>query len=219
MAQEFFNFDILHNNDTREYILSKSNSEAYSVINKWPNWPLNLLLLYGPKSCGKTHLAKIWQEKAKANFLNAEQIYKNQYDLKKNYIIDNIETIHDETALLHLFNLVKEQASGYLLMTASNNPNNIGIRLPDLRSRLNLVAEARIGDPDDDILRQMFVKQFTLRQIKVDIEVINYLISRIERSFESLYNIVDKLDKQALEDRKSINIPLAKKVLEKLNVN
>jgi chromosomal replication initiation ATPase DnaA len=216
MAQEFFNFEISPKNDNREYILSKSNLDAYSFINKWPNWPLNILLLYGPKSCGKTHLAKIWQEKANASFLSAEQIYKNQYDLKKNYIIDTIEKIHDETALLHLFNSVKEQAAGYLLMTSGNNPNNI-IRLPDLRSRLNLVAVARIGDPDDDILRQMFVKQFTERQIIVEIDVINYLITRIERSFESLYDIVDRLDKKALEEKKNITIPLARKILEKPN--
>jgi chromosomal replication initiation ATPase DnaA len=116
--------------------------------------------------------------------------------------------------LLHFFNAVKEAKTGYLLMTANDNPANIGIRLADLRSRLVAVYSIRINDADDEMMRQMLVKKFAERQLKVEMEVINYIVSRAERSFVALDKIVEKLDTEALKSKKNITIPFVKMVFE-----
>jgi len=198
-----------------DYIISESNNNAYSLINKWPDWDSNILLLYGPKSCGKTHLSKIWANNASASFIKAEDIYSNNFDLARNYILDDLEKVNDEPALLHFYNMVKEANTGYLVMTASNNPVNIGIRLADLRSRIGAVPSVGISDPDNIILCQMLVKKFAQRQLKVDIEVIKYIVTRMERSFNAVDSIVDILDNKALQDKKNITIPFVKTVLDK----
>lgn len=197
-----------------DFIISESNKHAYAIINKWPDWDFNILLLYGPPASGKTHLCRIWQKKSDASHITAEDIYKNTLKNDKNYILENIEKVHDESSLFHFFNHMKE-GNGFLLMTAKNNPQNLGIRLADLRSRINAVQSIGVANPDNELLSTIFVKNFSDRQLKVDMEVINYIISRMERSFEEIPRIVDMLDKQALKEKKNITIPFVRSVLEK----
>ncbi len=197
-----------------DFILSESNKHAFSLISAWPRWDSKILLLYGPAASGKTHLCRIWQKKSEAISISAEDIYKNNLKNDKNYILENIEKVHDESSLFHFFNHMKE-GSGFLLMTAQNNPQNLGIRLADLRSRINAVQSIGVANPDNALLRTIFAKNFSDRQLKVDMEVINYIISRMQRSFEEVARIVDVLDKQALKEKKNITIPFVRSILEK----
>lgn len=213
MLQESFNFVDSRSSKDDDYIVSDSNFSAFSYINKWPDWDSNILLIYGSKSCGKTHLATIWGRIANARFITAEDIYQNNYDLSFNYILDGVEKVSDEPALLHFFNAVKETTTGYLVMTARDNPANIGIRLADLRSRLAAVSSIRINDTDDEMMRQMLVKKFAERQLKVEMDVIKYIVHKAERSFSALDKIVDTLDTEALKNKKNITIPFVKTVL------
>jgi chromosomal replication initiation ATPase DnaA len=215
MPQESFDFKIGTIAKDDDYIISNANINAFSLINKWPDWDSNILLIYGPKSCGKTHLTKIWAKRAGAIYISPNDIYSNKYDLSKNYVLDDIESVGDEPALLHFYNMVKEAGDGYLLMTASSSPANIGIRLADLRSRISAVASIGISDPDNEILSQILVQQFAQRQLKVDMDVIKYTASRIERSFDYAQKIVEVLDLEALKQKKNITIPFVKSVLER----
>jgi chromosomal replication initiation ATPase DnaA len=214
MSQEFFNFGFTEPQKEEDFIVSSANFQAFSYVDKWPKWDANILLIYGPKASGKTMLAHIWQKKSKAKPISPAEIYSNSYSVAENYLLEDIEQVHDEAALLHFFNSMKEGGKGYLLMSAKDHPLNLGIRLADLRSRLNAIPSAGMTDPDDDMLRAIFVKQFTDRQLRVEMDVINYLISRIERSFEAVYQTVETLDKQALKERKNITVPFVRKVME-----
>jgi chromosomal replication initiation ATPase DnaA len=216
--QEFFDFGFAEDIRNENFIVSSSNFQAFSYIEKWPAWDAKILLIYGPKASGKSNLAQIWQRKSGAKYISAADIYSNNYVLSNNHILEDIEKVHDEAALLHFFNSVKEMNKGYLLLSANSHPLNLGVRLPDLRSRLSAVPSAGVSDPDDDLLRAIFLKEFTDRQLKVDMDVINYLITRIERSFEQLYKTVEMLDKQALKEKKNITIPFARKMMESGNL-
>lgn len=211
-TQESFSFGFESQLQDDDFVVSESNAYAFSFLRSWPDWKSNIALIYGPPACGKTHLTRIWQNMTHARYISPVQIYSNDYNPANCYILENIEQVHDEAAFFHFFNSVKEH-NGFLLMTAYKIPSNLGIRLADLRSRLNAIPSFAILSPDDELLRTMFVKQFTDRQLKVEMEVINYLIARMERSFEFLYQMVDMLDKKALKERKNITIPFVKKVL------
>jgi chromosomal replication initiation ATPase DnaA len=214
MSQAFFNFGFTESRQEGDFIVSSSNEHAFSYIKKWPKWDSKILLIYGPKSSGKTMLSHIWQQKSEAKLITPAEIYANQYSTDENYLLEDIEKVHDEAALLHFFNSMKEDNLGYLLMSAKEHPLNVGIRLADLRSRLGAIASIGMADPDDEMLRTMFVKQFTDRQLKVDMDVINYLITHIERSFIAVCETVTTLDKEALKEKKNITVPFVKKVME-----
>ena len=51
-----------------DFVLSGCNAMAADWIDRWPDWPGRIqgLVLHGPPSCGKSHLAAIWQSKSKA---------------------------------------------------------------------------------------------------------------------------------------------------------
>ena len=59
------------------------------------------------------------------------------------------------------------------------------------------------------------LKLFKDRQILVENGVLDYLVVRMERSFEEALRLVNLLDKEALAEKNRITIPLASRVLRK----
>ena len=58
------------------------------------------------------------------------------------------------------------------------------------------------------------IKLFNDRQIYIsDSKVILFITQRINRTFEDVYKIVDKIDKFSLNNKKEITIPLIKKII------
>ena len=60
------------------------------------------------------------------------------------------------------------------------------------------------------ILTKLLIeKQFIIKNP----EIFDFLVNRIERSYQSIYNLVDKLDKLSLEKKRQLTIPLIKEIL------
>lgn len=178
------------------FFVSSCNEEAHRWISAWPNWPAHALLLYGPAGSGKSHLAAIWAARAKGNML-----------------VEDIERITDARQLLHLFNFTKENKAS-LLFTSAVPAAQLPFTLPDLTSRLLAIPAVAIGQPDDAVLAAAMRKQFADRQMKVDDDVIAYILPRMERSLAKAKDLVELLDREALAGKKSITIPFVKSVME-----
>jgi DnaA regulatory inactivator Hda len=192
------------------FFVSGCNREAWQWIAAWPNW--RALLLHGPEGSGKSHLGHLWAEKAQAATIEAKNLGQEEPQ-KGNWLIEDIEQVAQERTLLHWFNYTKENG-GSLLMTSRLSPRELPFTLPDLTSRLMAVAAAHIEQPDDEALRGVIRKQFADRQMKVDEEVISYLVPRMERSLAKARELVETLDKAALAEGKNITIPFVRKILE-----
>ena len=145
------------------FFVSDCNRQAHGWIMRWPDWPAHALLLHGPEGSGKSHLAAIWAARSKGN------------------VAEDIERLADERELLHLFNSTKENKQN-LLLTASVPAPGLPFTLPDLTSRLLSIPSVAIGQPDDEVLAGAMRKQFADRQMKVDDDVIAYILPRMERS-------------------------------------
>jgi len=65
-------------------------------------------------------------------------------------------------------------------------------------------------------LQALLVKQFSDRQLQVDVTVVRYLVERMERSFEMARRLVDELDLTALRQGRRVTTVLASKALVKL---
>jgi len=187
------------------FFVSDANREAWQWINAWPEWPAHALILYGPPGCGKSHLATIWATKSHAT-------RDPNPAARGPRLIENIERLTDERALLHLFNATRENKDA-LLLTSSVAPAQLPFTLPDLTSRLLGLPHAAIAQPDDELLAAVLRKQFTDRQMKVEDGVIAYIVPRMERSLGEAKELVETLDKAALAERKNITIPFVKNLL------
>jgi chromosomal replication initiation ATPase DnaA len=110
--------------------------------------------------------------------------------------------------LFHLLNLAR-QDNADLLMTARTAPAGWSIGLPDLRSRLRAVPVITLAPPDDALLRALIVKLCLDRQLSVDETLVNYVASRIERSFAAARRAVELLDTEALRRGRPVTRALA----------
>lgn len=116
-----------------------------------------------------------------------------------------------EETLFHLCNLLA--ASGSLVVTGREAPARWPLRLPDLRSRLEATEVARLEPPDDALLAAVLVKLFADRQLPVGPGVIQYLVSRMDRSFAAAEALVAALDRAGLAGRRPVTARLAAEVL------
>lgn len=211
MTQKLLNFQYKESYKKSDFIISLPNVNAYKAIEHNYSWPYNRLLIIGEKSSGKTHLAKIWQDKTNAVLINKYSDLKN-VDLHSALILENIEN-QSENTILEVINLANEHSIP-LLMTASIYPE---IKINDLRSRINSTHKYFIKKPDLELLKVLLVKQFSDRQIKIQKDVTEYIVSNMKKSFSTLNDIVELIDKFSQIQKKKITKPLAKRVLEILD--
>ena len=139
-----------------------------------------------------------------------KQDFKPQF--QKKLVVENLQDLADEESLFHLFNFVQEMG-GDLLLTSRTIPQ---FNLPDLQSRVNMIAKAEIMMPDENVMRAVAHKAFEDRHILVDEVVLDYLSSHLTRSFSLLQQVVDRADKLSLEAGRKITIPIIKQVIQEL---
>ncbi|MER2509699.1 MAG: chromosomal replication initiator DnaA, partial [Amaricoccus sp.] len=92
-------------------------------------------------------------------------------------------------------------------------PARWAIRLPDLASRLRASPVARLEAPDDALLAAVLLKLFGDRQIVVEVDLVQYLLTRMDRSFEAAEALVAELDRAALARRRPVTRVLAAEIL------
>lgn len=194
------------------FFIAPANETAHRAVTNWPKWPAHGLIIYGEKGTGKSHLAHIWRQQSEAVTIEASH-YQEFAPFTGNMLVENIEHAANEQALFHLFNHAKE-SSLFVLFTSSVAPAQLKFALPDLKSRILSIPAEPLSAPDDGMLAAALRKQFSDRQMKVDEEVIMYLIPRIERSLAQVQALADMLDTAALEHKRGLTIPFVKQLLE-----
>lgn len=199
-----------------DFITAAPNEQAFDFICKWPEWPANVAVLSGPSGSGKTHLANIWATLSGARQHMAKNL---SLDLIPEWLETGALVVEDfqanqfdEAALFHLVNAVRG-GPGHLLMTSSEPPANWGLQTADIISRLRAAVPIEIELPDDTLMRHIFVKQFSDRQIIVEPNVIDYLLFRIERSLNAVRECVALLDEAAFSKGRPITRRFAADVL------
>jgi len=200
------------------FLVAPPNEEAVNWIDLWPRWPANFLLVTGPEGCGKTHLCRVWAERARAVTISLKELEEKDVsdlaDLASTpMVLEDLGTGLPEEKLFHLYNLVMA-ADGSLLMTSKSSVSEWNVQLPDLKSRLGAIQVTRIGEPDDMLFASILLKLFSDRQLTVSPDAVQYLMTRLERSFQEARRMVSALDDLSLSEKRKITIPLIRGLLE-----
>lgn len=207
-------FDLPHlpSRESADFFVSGSNRMAADLIDKWPDWQGNALIIEGPKAAGKSHLCAIWCERSGAAMFRGE--LPDLTVISSPVAIDDADKLADAKALLHLYNWCGEHHFNLLLTASLPTDKWCSAGLADLSSRLKATPRAPISEPDDALLAAVLTKQFADRQLDVSQKLIQYLLPRTERSLAAIAKLVEALDRASLAERTGISTHLARRVLE-----
>ena len=200
----------------QDYYVSSSNQEAYDFINSWPKWLKKIANIFGPSGSGKTHLTSILKNKTSVLQIQSDQLNDKiffKFKTKEALIIENINEKVSENLLFSLWNIAL-QDNKYLLFTSSKPISSFKFKLPDLKSRAKDTITIGLKLPGDDLIGVILAKNFSDKQIKIEKKHIDYIIKRIDRSYEKISQFVLTLDKYSLEKGGSFSLKMIKEVLK-----
>ena len=215
LNQLLLNFNFKKSFNDHDYYVSDSNYFAFNLIDKWPKWEKRILNIHGEKFSGKTHLSKIFQLKSSAIYLNEKEINNEIFKKIKLYesiIIDEFSNKIEENLIYSIFNLV-DLDSKYLLINTETPLSEIKFKLPDLVSRSKNSLQAKIEPPDDELIFALILKNFSDRQIKLEKQIIEFIVNRIDRSYSKISEFIYKVDELSLKKKKPINLKTVKEIL------
>ena len=182
---------------------------ALALVDAWPRWPGPAAVLAGPAGSGKTHLARLWAARAEALPLAPERLD----GLDPAILGERCVLIEDASAvalgrravavgLFHLLNHARGMGSSVML-TARSSPASWPLPFADLASRLRAAQHVSLPAPDEGLMRAVMAKLMSDRQMPPDAAVIDAAIPRLDRSLAAVRDLVRRLDRRALAERRA----------------
>ena len=199
-----------------DFYVSPSNQEAYDFINSWPKWIKRIINIFGPSGSGKSHLASILKNKTSCLKIDSNELNEKiflKFKTKEALIIENLNEKISEKLLFSLWNIAL-QDNKYLLITSIKPISSYKFKLTDLISRVKSSLAIGIDLPGDDLISVILAKNFSDKQIKVEKKHIDYIIKRIDRSYEKISQFILTLDKYSLKKGSPFSLKLIKEVLK-----
>ncbi len=185
------------------------------------------LYLHGPAQSGRSHLLQAAcrqqsEQQAQAFYLPLQDLCDKDPALLEGIesaalvALDDIDAVAGkvewEEALFHAFNRMRA-AGVRMLLSAADRPEAIGIRLPDLVSRLTwgmIYKLQPLGDQDRLAVLQLRARQ---RGLELPNDVGEFLLKRMPRGLAALCDLIDQLDDASLAAQRRLTIPFVKSVL------
>ncbi|MEK6638043.1 MAG: chromosomal replication initiator DnaA [Pseudomonadota bacterium] len=198
MSQIALPFDWPAPEDSDAFIVTSANRQAVDGIDRPGSWPVRAAILTGPRKSGRSLLGRIFAAKTGGT------------------LIDDAEQ-HREAEIFHRWNEAQE-ARRPLLIVAMSAPPIWKVKLPDLASRLSATPIFTLGEPDDVLVAMLLEKLLGQRGLQPGPGVINYIATRIERSYIALMRVIDALDSAALSQHRAVTNKLARVVLHDLHM-
>ena len=215
LNQEIIKFNYEQNFRDDDFYVSKSNKHIFDLLNKWPRWEKNFLNISGKKFSGKSHLVSIFLNKFKGIKFNAK-LFNNdnlkQIKLHQNIVVEDLDGEIDEKLFYSLFNII-DQDNKYLIVTTIDPIVNLKFELDDLNSRSKNFLLQNIEKPDDELIFALLLKNLSDRQISLEKKLIDYIIKKIDRSYDKIFDFIYKIDEISLKKKKPIDLKIIKEVL------
>lgn len=203
------------------FVAAACNEQAYRFIERWPDWEARAAAIYGPKGCGKTHLAQIWREASGAaelslgpdpDFTSLEQMAAS-LPPDAAILLEDVNANPSRERDLFLMAMF-ERPQARLLLTALEAPSRWPVLLHDLRSRLDSLLAFPIWAPDEALLSAIVRKHFADRQLSVPDRVVARIVTHVERTPEAIAAFIARADSKALSEQRAIGERLVMDLIE-----
>ncbi len=176
-----------------DFLLSDANLAAARHLEHWSLWPVPAAILTGPRKSGRSLLGRLFARKT------GGRLFDDAWQA-------------DEESLFHAWNAATASRRP-LLIVADAPPPVWEIALPDLASRLAATPRIAILPPDDALIRALLERGFARRGLAMPPALLDWLGTRIERSYVGILAAIEALDRADLSRRSRLTVPLARAAL------
>lgn len=119
-----------------------------------------------------------------------------------------------EEGIFHLLNRLQSSNTAWVI-TGSKAISEMGIVLPDLRSRLQQAAAFMLPMPDDRSREQLLLSSADRRGLILDEDVARYVLERGPRYLGEFLNCIEWLDRESLQAKRRLTVPFAREALSR----
>jgi DnaA family protein len=180
--------------------------------------------IWGPAATGKTHLLQATCERAGDRsayvplrlMADAGPEILEGLTSRELICLDDLDAVAGdaawEAALFGLCNAILD-ADRTLVVSAGMSPRESRITLPDLKSRLSLLAVFQLHALTDEQRVQALQLRAGHRGLELPDDTAGFLLNRSRRDMASLYELLDRLDHEALRAQRRLTIPFVRQVL------
>lgn len=180
------------------------------------------MFLWGESGAGKSHLLaaacqSFSQRGYRVAYLPGEMVnYRGALDGLEDcelVCIDDLQRLDhaSEVELFHCINRCREKDTR-LILAADRAPQELGLKLKDLQTRLAWGLVFHLHALGEEALRGAFRREIEARALQASEEVLGYVLKRFPRDLPTLKQVVDQLDRVSLSEQRRITIPFIKSV-------
>jgi len=178
------------------------------------------IYIWGPPGSGRSHLLLATCAAAEDKCRPVHLVRGNELgdDLPLTpgslVIVDDVDTL-DESGQITLFRAFNSaRLSGLaLLLSGQLPPLHLALR-EDLRTRIGSTLIYEVKPLSDEEKAAAIHNHALQRGIRIDDEVVRYLLRHGRRDFNSLMAVLEALDRVSLEQQRQVTLPLLRKIMQ-----
>lgn len=127
--------------------------------------------------------------------------------------IDDLQRMDhaSEMGLFYCLNRCREEGTR-LILAADRAPDELGVKLRDLQTRLSWGLVFHMQPLNDQALRDALRKEIETRSLEASDDVLSYVLKRFPRRMSALKFVVNTLDDVSLSEQRRITIPFIKSI-------
>lgn len=184
--------------------------------------------IYGSEDSGKSHLLQAACHLADEKNLSSVYLPLDELALLSPDLLEGLENldlvcIDDlhliagrskwETAVFHLFNRLRDSGR-CLIISADVPPAQLGVKLPDLSSRLAWGVTLSLQKLSDEQKNEALKLRARERGLELADDVARYILHRGPRTLRELFGMLEQLDHASLMAKRKLTIPFVRETLK-----
>lgn len=207
-----------------------ANADVLSVLKNYQKHPA--IYLWGERGSGVSHLLQAVCHQASTQGASSIYLPMKEFsssaapeellsDIEKTELvcIDDLDAVAAQSSwsehMFHMFNRCIA-ADSVVIFGAQSSPAALEVHLPDLESRLRACLTYKLRKLNDSEKVDALVFRAKRRGMDMPAKVADYLVTRFSRDLADQFDILEKLDRLSLVEKRTLTIPFVKNVMEQL---